>query len=143
MKVAIVGSRKFPAMDAVRAYVRRLPKDTVIVSGAGPERRRELPREKWGVDEHAEDEAAKCGLPTISYPAQWKRPDGTVDRGAGFKRNGYIAEQCDRLVTFWDGKSRGTLDTIHKAYRMRRRIDVYTYIPGQGVSIMVTPAPDS
>lgn len=139
MKVAIVGSRKFAAMDAVRAYVRRLPRDTVVVSGAGEHHREALPRAQWGVDEHAEDEAERCGLVIVSYPAQWKRPDGTIDRGAGFARNGLIAAQADRVVAFWDQKSRGTRDTIEKALKMRRPVEIYVYRPETGVMLLARP----
>jgi hypothetical protein len=108
----------------VREFVRKLPSDTVVVSGAGDERRRRLPRRKWGVDEVAEDEAQACGLAVESYPAQWERPDGTINRGAGFARNGLIAANAERVVAFWDGKSRGTKDTIDKAKRIHRLVEI-------------------
>lgn len=125
MKVAIVGSRGFPALDEVRAFVRGLPPMTVIVSGAGDKKREVVPRKDWGVDETAEDEAERCGLVVVSYPAHWRRADGTIDRGAGFARNGLIVAQADRVVAFWDGQSRGTKDTIDKARKAGKPVEIY------------------
>lgn len=128
MKVAIVGSRRFPKMYLVRNYVRQLPPMTVVVSGAGDEKRDRVPRDRWGVDEIAEDHAILCGLPVVSYPAQWKRADGTVDKGAGFKRNGLIVAQADRVVAFWDGQSRGTKDTIDKARKAGKPVQIVMWV---------------
>src|SRR5688500_12151427 len=76
MIIAIVGSRKFPDEAAVRAYVRTLPSTYKVISGGAP-----------GVDQWAEDEAKKCGIWLRRYPAQWTRPDGSYNRGAGYARN--------------------------------------------------------
>lgn len=112
-------------MAAVRAYVRALPSGTTVVSGAGKEKRERVPRWKWGVDEHAEDEALRRGLHVISHPAQWRRADGTVDMGAGFRRNGLIVASSGRIVAFWDGHSRGTADTISKAKKAGKPVIVF------------------
>ena len=100
MRVAIVGSRDYDALGLVRRYVRSLPKDTVVVSGGA-----------IGVDSVAADEAQKCGLQTTVYLPNWK----TFGKSAGFKRNSQIVNDCDLLVAFWDGVSRGTKDSIDKA----------------------------
>ena len=34
-----------------------------------------------------------------------------------FIRNQLIVDYADVLIAFWDGKSRGTIDTLHKARR--------------------------
>jgi hypothetical protein len=34
---------------------------------------------------------------------------------AAFVRNGYIVELADRMALFWDGRSKGTKDTLRKA----------------------------
>ncbi len=62
MHIAIVGSRKYPYLDDVKRLVRMIAEDDkkepgyVIVSGGAD-----------GVDTTAEQEAALCGLPVISY----------------------------------------------------------------------------
>lgn len=100
MRLAIVGSRDYPCLDRVRELVRSLPSETVVVSGGAR-----------GVDATAVDEAKKCGLSTVVFPADWDR----YGRSAGYKRNHKIVEACDEVVAFWDGKSKGTHHTIELA----------------------------
>lgn len=101
-RIAIVGSRNYPSERRVRTYVARLrDRDVVIVSGGAQ-----------GPDRWAENEAHLVGLPVEVY-----RPDWSTGRDAGLKRNTTIVERSDRVVAFWDGLSRGTLDTIRKAAR--------------------------
>jgi uncharacterized phage-like protein YoqJ len=107
VRIGIVGSRpKFKGQLAqlegfVRHYVSGLPEGTVVISGGAP-----------GVDSWAEEAAIERGLDVEVYEPQWRRPDGTTDRGAGFKRNQVIVDKSDAVIAFWDGKSRGTADTI-------------------------------
>lgn len=102
MRLAIVGSRDFPNMDLVRYVVRRICQGTpglVIVSGGAR-----------GVDQVAAAEADLQGA-TLEI---WL-PDWSQGRGAGVARNSQIIAHCDRFLAFWDGQSRGTLDSIQKA----------------------------
>lgn len=104
MKVAIVGSRDYPHMEKVRAYVTSLARwdsATVIVSGGAR-----------GVDQVAETSARANGLAVESFPADW-----STGRGAGMDRNTKIVDAADRVVAFWDEQSRGTHDTITKALK--------------------------
>lgn len=95
--VAIVGSREFSDEEAVRVYVRALPKDTTVVSGGAR-----------GVDSWAANEARKIGLALVIVTADWKK----LGKKAGFVRNKEIVRLADRVVAFWDQKSRGTQHTI-------------------------------
>jgi hypothetical protein len=61
-----------------------------------------------GVDEWAEAEARDQGLEVVVFEADWK----TLGRKAGPLRNQDIIAHADQLTAFWDGKSRGTLNTI-------------------------------
>jgi len=99
-RVAIIGSRNCPNREAVYAYIDALPDDTVVVSGGAP-----------GVDDAAEHAARNRGLAVWIERADWDR----YGRAAGPMRNALIVAAADRLVAFWDGKSRGTADTIRKA----------------------------
>lgn len=99
MKVAIVGSRDFDRLDLVVEYIKALPKDTVIVSGGAR-----------GVDRMAAVAGYNAGLGVVEHRADWSKGPG-----AGFERNGLIVEEADRVVAFWDGTSRGTMDTVRKA----------------------------
>lgn len=130
MKVGIVGSRDFARLELVTAYVMSLPLDTVIVSGGAR-----------GVDTIAEQAASRRGLVCCVYKPSWK--DG---KGAGFARNGRIVAQSDRVVAFWDGKSRGTMDTVWKAYKSGKPVElrmedgrIDTLCAGCGVELTTTP----
>lgn len=96
-RVAIVGSRDFPNADAVSAFIQSLPAGTVVVSGGAR-----------GVDQWAEDAANALGLRTKIIHADWKN----LGRRAGPIRNAEIVASADRLVAFWNGRSRGTLNAI-------------------------------
>lgn len=103
MKIAIVGSRHCEAKEQVFHFVAGLAQrdaSTVILSGGAP-----------GVDTWAEQAAKEYGLQTEIYKADWD----THGKSAGFIRNTTIVAEADKVVAFWDGKSRGTLDTINKA----------------------------
>ena len=108
-RVAIVGSRDYGDIPSVWVYVSSLDKDDIVVSGGA-----------IGVDSAAEDAAKDCGLRYEVYP-----PDYTVHgRGAPFVRNRKIAESCDRLVAFWDGKSMGTQHVINCAKKLGKPVKV-------------------
>ena len=109
MKIAVVGSRDFPDMELVRAFVRSLPKDTVIISGGAR-----------GVDRTAEEEAKKLGMVTEIYPADWQ----THGKKAGFLRNKQMVDAADRIVAFHDGVSRGTLHTINLAKAADKPVEI-------------------
>jgi hypothetical protein len=98
-RVLIFGSRNYPRMDLVDAFVDILPSDTIVVSGCAP-----------GVDTRAERRAKKRGLKFEGYPAEW----GKYGRQAGFLRNSVMVGVADRGAGFWDGTSIGTADTIRK-----------------------------
>lgn len=100
MNLAIIGSRNFSNLGLVADYVRRLPSDTVVISGGAR-----------GVDLTAAVAARSTGLTVREFLPDWER----YGKSAGFKRNAQIVEAADRLVAFWDGRSRGTADTISKA----------------------------
>lgn len=96
--VCVFGSRDYAAPEDVRAAVRALPKyATVIVGGAR------------GVDTVAEQEARRCNLRVEVYPADW-----SAGRSAGMARNSQMVARADYGIAFWDGRSRGTADTIKK-----------------------------
>lgn len=149
MRLAIVGSRDFPKLSAVRRFVLALPDGTVVVSGHGR-----------GVDQMAEHTARfERGLEVISWrvldrqdgwyqPERWHfdprraedgdavsveprtRPDGRpeVHRSWGrcaYARNRFIVEEADVVAAFWDGVSPGTKNTIDLADELERRVELY------------------
>ena len=109
MKVAIVGSRGFKPLSKVRDYITELPQDTIIVSGGAE-----------GVDRQAVGWARALGMETEVFLPEWNK----YGNRAGVIRNSIIVGDCDRLVAFWDGESRGTLDSINKARKAGKPVEI-------------------
>jgi len=97
IRIGIVGSRDFPSQYLVERVVYELPKDAVIVSGGAR-----------GVDSWAAATALHHGRETVVHKPDW----GKHGKVAGFIRNNEIVRDCDLVVAFYDGKSRGTKHTI-------------------------------
>jgi YspA, cpYpsA-related SLOG family len=110
MKIAIVGSRDFPQLERVDAFVDALSPGDVVVSGGAR-----------GVDSRAERRARARGLEVVIIPADWDRHG----RSAGFKRNHDIIAAADRVAAFWDGTSRGTAHSIQLARKAGKRVDIF------------------
>jgi hypothetical protein len=108
-RVAIVGSRNYPDEAAVRRYVDALPEGTVVITGGAR-----------GVDTWAEQSARLRGLEVVVHLADWNKHG----RAAGMIRNTTIVNDADRGVAFWDGQSRGTMDTVRKMRRAGKPIEV-------------------
>ena len=108
MKIAIIGSRKFKSLKMVSDYVKTLPRGTIVISGGAR-----------GVDSVAANMARFEGFQVIEIIPNWN--DG---HQAGYARNTLIAEECDRMVAFWDGESKGTKDSIEKCQALGKEVQV-------------------
>jgi predicted Rossmann fold nucleotide-binding protein DprA/Smf involved in DNA uptake len=109
MKIAIVGSRDFHDPQAVTDFVASLPSDAVIVSGGAR-----------GVDTWAERAALARGLSVEVHKANWD----AYGKRAGFVRNFLIVKSADRVVAFWDGRSKGTAHSIRVAREIGKDVQV-------------------
>lgn len=109
MKIAIVGNRtidkfNFTYDDFCKKieFVNRLEiYDTIISGGA------------TGIDSFAKKYACECGLNYIEFLPNWKK----YGRSAGPKRNQEIVNECDKLIAFWGGDSKGTKSSINLAIK--------------------------
>ena len=110
MRIAVVGSRDYADLERVARYVTALPPGSVVVSGGAR-----------GVDRAAALAARAAGLTVRVLDADWKR----LGRGAGFARNEQIVAEAERVVAFWDGTSRGTVDTIRRARAGGKAVTVF------------------
>lgn len=108
-KVAIVGSRDFPVLHYVEDYIRELPPGTILVSGGAR-----------GPDSVARLIAPRCGFGSVTFFPDWN----AYGRRAGFVRNALIVDFADRVVAFWDGKSRGTKHSIGHALRTGKPVSI-------------------
>lgn len=75
-----------------------------------------------GVDTLAEHWAKRNQIEFVAYLAQWDK----FGKKAGIIRNHEMVDFCDVLISFWDGKSKGTLDTIN--YAKQINIPVYVHL---------------
>lgn len=114
-KVAIVGSRNFRRLKAVKDYLVEhvAGKATVVTGGAR------------GVDEVALRVCIDIGIPclVIPPPGPAQGHHGTYGQGCAI-RNRWIATECDRLVAFWDGESKGTAMTVSFARELGKPVEV-------------------
>ena len=115
MRTIIAGSRSITRIidvDKAMACCGWLP--TVVLCGGAS-----------GVDSLGRDWANAHSIPIEEYPAQWRTPDGKLDRGAGIKRNCLMGDNADALVAIWDGTSHGTAHMIKYAKQKGLRIFVH------------------
>jgi len=120
--IGIIGSRRRNENSDLRSCIEVFKtvykKGDKIVSGGCPQ----------GGDRFAEVIAEHLGLTVengylILHEANWKK----YGRGAGFQRNGYIAEDSDVLIAVVSpDRTGGTEDTITKAQKLGKRIVLVT-----------------
>ena len=96
-RLAIVGSRSCPPID-IANYFPFVP-DTIVSGGAD------------GADTYAREYAIKNDIPMLEFLPDYKKHG----RSAPIIRNIQIVENCDFLLAFWDGTSRGTKFTTDYA----------------------------
>lgn len=114
MKLAVVGSREYDdaefVIEILGDYLNEFGGDLEIVSGGAR-----------GVDRIAERWAEQVGVPCVVYLPNWD----AYGRGAGIVRNRDIVDYCDSLIAFWDGVSKGTLNSIKLAREAGKLEQVY------------------
>lgn len=98
-KVAVVGSRSFTDYELMKKILKPyLP--FVLISGGAQ-----------GVDSLAEQFAEEYDLEILIHYPEWNK----YGRKAAYIRNSFIIRDCDFLIAFWDGHSKGTKMAIDLA----------------------------
>lgn len=106
MVLLIAGSRSITDFD-IAPYI---PEDThLIVSGGAT-----------GVDKLAEEYADKKRISKLILQPQYE----LYGRAAPLKRNDLMVNVCNKVLIFWDGKSKGTKHTIDYAKKLGKHIDI-------------------
>lgn len=117
----MVGTRTFRDWAAVRSaydWLQSTYPDAVVHTGDAD-----------GADLIAERVGSERGVPVIVHRAAWRRPDGSLDRAAGHKRNPDIVNPCSILLAFYGpGVSNGTDGSVKIAHR--NGIPVYVFRHG-------------
>ena len=105
MKIAIIGSRGIKSAPLERF----ISAGDEIVSGGAK-----------GVDSLAAEYAIKNSLKLTEFLPDYQR----YGRAAPIVRNRKIAEYADKIIAFWDGKSKGTLYVINYAKQIGKECEV-------------------
>jgi len=109
MKLAIAGSRTFNDYGKLAVTIHNhfyFVQIREIISGGAK-----------GADFLAKKYAQQhLNIKYKEFPAEWDK----YGKSAGFIRNQTIVDNCDMLLVFWDGLSRGTQDTIEKAKKAKK-----------------------
>ena len=106
MKLAIIGSRKFPLID-IASHLPFVPE--VIISGGA-----------IGIDTLARQFAEQNNIPIIQFLPEYSK----YGRKAPLMRNIQIVENCDYIMAFWDGTSPGTKFSIDYAKRLGKPFNI-------------------
>jgi predicted Rossmann fold nucleotide-binding protein DprA/Smf involved in DNA uptake len=116
-KLAVIGSRDFEDKEYLFGRLdKNKHKIALIVSGGAT-----------GADTFAKEWADSRAIPYLNFPAKWKLPDWTTDKGAGFRRNHQIISNCDCVLAMWDEESRGTAHSISTAKKLNKKVYVYNF----------------
>jgi len=119
MTLAIVGSRGFNDYEGLKESLLEydlIETCTKVVSGGAR-----------GADSLGERFANEFNIPIEVIKPNWD----AFGKAAGFIRNTDIVNKCDVLIAFWDGQSRGTLDSINKARAANKRVIIVEYNNGK------------
>ncbi len=115
MKLAVIGSRDFTnypelkeALDKVSKYI-----DIELIISGGAR----------GADSLAERYAKEHDIQTLIFRPDWEK----YGRKAGIVRNYDIIRNCDMVIAFWDGKSKGTAHSISIAREQKKKVLIYQF----------------
>ena len=111
MKLSIIGSRSFFDYTMLEKILNKEKIDILVSGGA------------IGADSLGEQYAENNNIPTLIFKPDWKR----FGRAAGFIRNKDIIDNSDKVIAFWDGKSKGTLNSINLAKKQNKKVIIYEF----------------
>jgi predicted Rossmann fold nucleotide-binding protein DprA/Smf involved in DNA uptake len=132
IKVLIAGGRFFNDYELLKSKCDEILADILdritVVSGHAR-----------GADELGEDYADEKGYEIDTHPAKWddlnaepcvigyNKYGKLYNKLAGFNRNKEMMSIADIVICFWDGKSKGTKDTINLAKKTGKELYVINY----------------
>ena len=120
IKILVCGSRSFDNETFVENYLFKFFEylknkieniDIIIISGMAK-----------GPDLFAVNFAKKYNYEVEKYPADWEKHG----KSAGYIRNKEMVEISDIVISFWDGISKGTLNSIELA----KKKGIPTFVAG-------------
>ena len=114
-RVVIAGCRDYNDYEEAKRYIDyclsdiRKDNDILILSGCAK-----------GADALGERYAEENGFKIEKHHADWAK----FGRSAGPERNEQMANLCDYVICFWDGKSRGTKSMIELARKYNKPVNI-------------------
>lgn len=112
MKVGVVGSRTYKNYEEMKKVLddfnSEFPIEEIFSGGAK------------GADSLAEKYARERFIPTTIFFPQWEK----YGKAAGPIRNRKIVEASECIFAFWDGKSRGTKNTIEICRDLKKPVNL-------------------
>lgn len=112
-KIVVAGGRTYTNTGMVFICLEKIvQKGDVIISGHAK-----------GVDMMGELYAQKNNLACEIYPAEWDK----YGRSAGPRRNEQMAQVADKVVVFWNFKSRGTKNMVEMAKKYKKELFIFDY----------------
>lgn len=105
--VAVIGSRNFIKPDDFLNGM--IGENEIMISGGAR-----------GVDSEAAKYAESNHIKIIVIKPDYER----FGKSAPLVRNTEIINLCDRVIAYWDGKSKGTLDSINKARKLGKPVEI-------------------
>lgn len=111
MKLVVARCRDYNDYDRTKKildqFYNKFKNDLIILSGGAK-----------GTDSLGERYAKENNLQLQVFPANWTR----YGKKAGPIRNEQMAKACNAVLTFWDGKSKGTRSMLKLAKKYNKKI---------------------
>jgi len=111
MKLAVVGSRNIideeMVFNSINSTIKDIQTPITIVSGGAK-----------SVDSIAAKWAKTNDVPLIEFKADWSK----FGKAAGIIRNKDIIKNCDTVLAIWDGKSKGTQNSIKLGHSLNKNV---------------------
>jgi predicted Rossmann fold nucleotide-binding protein DprA/Smf involved in DNA uptake len=110
MRIGITGSRGCKDKDLVYSTLAQYNPTAIVAGGAA------------GADALAKQYAIDSGIEYVEILPRFKTdPDTPYHPRWYLERNKEIVAACDLLIAFWDGKSKGTKNTINTAKKQGKK----------------------
>jgi len=110
MKLAVVGSRTFNDYTLLKNYIVENYQDIFTIVSGGAQ----------GADKLAERYAKEYDLNIEVHIPEWS----LYGKKAGAIRNKDIVDNCNQVLAFWDGISKGTEITIKMAEKANKPVKI-------------------
>lgn len=112
-KILVVGGRDFKDKAVLKQILSNIPCCFALISGGAK-----------GADTLAEKWAKKNNIKTIIIKPNYAKHGS---KKAPHIRNQKLVNMSDRVIAFWNGKSRGTKSTIDKAKHGKKPTKIIRY----------------